>query len=163
MLGVGFKNTWNGVELPSGALAFLRASRHVQDRDHNASSPWGRGEDNQQSPRWLEGSSMSRPRALKQHICILKIGFCLLACLVLFFNDQSLFFFIPFKIFKFFFKSFILKSEGEKNVCKQVGAQTTAPPKQSQPTSKCLSRSLRDTHSLQGSMATVQQQFCFSL
>lgn len=135
MLGVGFKNTWSGVAPPSGALAFLRASWRVQDRDHKAWSPWGGGEDSQQSPRWLEGNSMSHPRALKQHICILKIGFCLFACFFL--KWWKSFFFIPFNILNFFL-NFILKSEGEKNVCKQVGAQTQLLQKQSQPTSKCL-------------------------
>lgn len=127
MLGVGFKNTWNGVELPPGALAFLRASRHVQDRDHNASSPWGRVKTTDRvHDGWREQHAPSQSSEVTH---LHSENRFLFVCLFFFpFLKMEVFFFIPFKFFKFFLK-FYFKVWRRKKVCKQVGAQSTAPPK----------------------------------
>lgn len=120
----------------------------MQDSDHSASSPRRRGEDSRQSPRrWPKGdgtvqsqsSEVARLRSENR-----------------FLYDGSLFFFF----LNSFLKFFILKSEGEKKVCKQVGAQTPGSAESSLNHVQVLVPLLpRNCRSLQVSMATVQHQF----
>lgn len=83
---------------PSGTLVFLSARPRVQDSDHS-SSPRRRGPSASPRRRPEGKATLFHPRALKQRICVLKIGF---------FTTEVFFFFFFFSL-NSFLKFFIFK------------------------------------------------------
>lgn len=105
---------------PSGTLAFLSAPTCARQWPQRLATPTEG--DSRQSPRRWPGENNNTVRSQSSEVAYLHSENRFLYDGSLFF---LFFFLIPFKNF------FILKSEGEKKVCKQVGAPTTGSPKSS--------------------------------